>query len=346
MKTLVTGAAGFIGNELALRLTERGDEVTGIDNLNDYYDVSLKQARLARLKDHPNFSFKKLDIADRPAMQQLFAEQKFERVVNMAAQAGVRYSIENPQAYIDSNLVGFANILEGCRQSKVNHLVFASSSSVYGANTSLPFSEQDNVDHPVSLYAATKKAGELMAHSYASLYNLPCTGLRFFTVYGPWGRPDMAYFSFTKKILAGEPIQVFNEGRMKRDFTYIDDIVEGVIRIVDKQPKVDTQWSGEEANLSTSYAPYRVFNIGNNNTVELMDFIHTLEDCLAKKAKLNMLPMQKGDMKATYANVDALNNAVGFKPKTNIKKGLKKFTNWYTKYHTPRHSGLDTSFRA
>ena len=335
MKTLVTGAAGFIGNELALRLTERGDEVTGIDNLNDYYDVSLKQARLARLKDHPNFSFKKLDIADRPAMQQLFAEQKFERVVNMAAQAGVRYSIENPQAYIDSNLVGFANILEGCRQTKVKHLVFASSSSVYGANTKLPFSEQDNVDHPVSLYAATKKAGELMAHSYASLYNLPCTGLRFFTVYGPWGRPDMAYFSFTKKMLADESIPVFNEGKMKRDFTYIDDIIEGVLRVIDNKPIADQKWNSEQPNPATSYARYQIYNIGNNNAVELMDFIHTLEDCLGKKAKLSMQPMQKGDVKATYANVDALNEAVGFNPKTNTKEGLQNFVNWYMNCYRP-----------
>ena len=301
MKVLVTGAAGFIGNELALRLTARGDEVTGIDNLNDYYDVSLKKARLNRLKNEPNFNFIKLDIANRKEIARLFAENSFDAVVNLAAQAGVRYSLENPSAYVDANLTGFANILEGCRQSKVKHLVFASSSSVYGANTKLPFSEQDNVDHPVSLYAATKKAAELMAHSYAHLYGLPCTGLRFFTVYGPWGRPDMAYFSFTRKILAGEPIPVFNEGRMKRDFTYIDDIIEGVVRVIDKLPDGDEQWNGDKPNPATSHAPYRIYNIGNNNTVQLLDFIHVLEDCLGRKASINMQPMQKGDVKATFA---------------------------------------------
>ncbi len=333
MKTLITGAAGFIGNELALRLTDRGDQVTGIDNLNNYYDVSLKQARLDRLKNKPNFTFKKLDIANRPAIETLFAENNFDTVVNLAAQAGVRYSLKNPAAYIDSNLTGFANILEGCRHSKVKHLVFASSSSVYGANTRLPFTEQDNVDHPVSLYAATKKAAELMAHSYSSLYNLPCTGLRFFTVYGPWGRPDMAYFSFTKKILADEPIPVFNEGKMQRDFTYIDDIIEGVISVIDKQPTADKHWNSNHPNPATSYAPYKIYNIGNNNTVQLMDFIHTLEDCLGKKAKLDMQPMQKGDVKATFANIDALNKAVAFKPKTNIKEGLEQFVTWYRQYY-------------
>ena len=323
MKILITGAAGFIGNELALRLTARGDKVTGIDNLNDYYDVSLKKARLNRLKDEPKFSFKKLDIANREAIAQLFTEHHFDAVVNLAAQAGVRYSLENPGAYVDTNLVGFANVLEGCRQSKVKHLVFASSSSVYGANTKLPFSEQDNVDYPVSLYAATKKANELMAHSYAHLYRLPCTGLRFFTVYGPWGRPDMAYFSFTQKILAGETIPVFNEGRMKRDFTYIDDIIEGVVRVIDKLP----------AGTTASQAPYRIYNIGNNNTVRLLDFIQVLEECLGKKANLNMLPMQPGDMKATFANVDALNEAVGFKPSTSIEDGLRLFVDWYRQYY-------------
>ena len=333
MKVLVTGAAGFIGNELALRLTARGDEVTGIDNLNDYYDVSLKKARLSRLKNEPNFNFIKLDIANRKEIARLFREHNFDAVVNLAAQAGVRYSLENPNAYVDANLVGFANILEGCRQSKVKHLVFASSSSVYGANTKLPFSEQDNVDHPVSLYAATKKAAELMAHSYAHLYGLPCTGLRFFTVYGPWGRPDMAYFSFTRKILAGEPIPVFNEGRMKRDFTYIDDIIEGVVRVIDKLPRGDEQWNGDKPNPATSHAPYRIYNIGNNNTVQLLDFIHVLEDCLGKKANINMLPMQKGDVKATFANVDALNEAVGFKPSTPIETGLQRFVDWYKQYY-------------
>jgi len=332
MKTLITGSAGFIGNALALRLTARGDEVIGIDNLNDYYDVSLKQARLHRLKDSSNFNFIKIDIANRKEISKLFKNHNFDTVVNLAAQAGVRYSIENPSAYVDANLVGFANILEGCRQSKVKHLVFASSSSVYGANTKLPFSEQDNVDNQVSLYAATKKANELMAHSYAHLYSLPCTGLRFFTVYGPWGRPDMAYFSFTQKILADEPIQVFNEGKMKRDFTYIDDIIEGVVRVIDKLPVCDAQWNGNTPSPATSQAPYRIYNIGNN-TVQLLDFIHTLEDCLGKEAILNMSPMQKGDMKATFANVDALNEAVGFKPTTNIKDGLQNFVIWYRQYY-------------
>jgi UDP-glucuronate 4-epimerase len=334
MKVLITGAAGFIGNELALRLTARGDDVVGIDNLNDYYEVSLKQARLDRLKDEPRFAFLKLDIADRAAMSKLFTEQRFEAVVNLAAQAGVRYSLKNPGAYVDANLTGFANILEGCRQSKVKHLVFASSSSVYGANTRLPFTEQDNVDHPVSLYAASKKANELMAHSYAHLYNLPCTGLRFFTVYGPWGRPDMAYFSFTRKILAGEAIPVFNEGKMKRDFTYIDDIIEGVVRVIDKLPGGDEQWNGDEPDPATSYAPYRIFNIGANNVVQLLDFIRVLEDCLGKKASLNMLPMQSGDVKATFANVDALQEAVGYKPSTTIETGLQRFVDWYKQYYS------------
>ena len=333
MKVLVTGAAGFIGNELALRLTAGGEEVCGIDNLNDYYDVSLKKARLNRLKNEPNFNFIKQDIANRKEISGLFAENDFDAVVNLAAQAGVRYSLENPSAYVDANLAGFANILEGCRQSKVKHLVFASSSSVYGANTKLPFSEQDNVDHPVSLYAATKKAAELMAHSYAHLYGLPCTGLRFFTVYGPWGRPDMAYFSFTRKILAGEPIPVFNEGRMKRDFTYIDDIVEGVMRVIDKLPNGDEQWDSDKPNPATSHAPYRIYNIGNNDTVPLLDFIHVLENCLGKKASINMQAMQKGDVKATFAKVDALNDAVGFKPSTPIETGLQRFVDWYRQYY-------------
>jgi len=334
MKILVTGAAGFIGNELALRLASRGDEVIGIDNLNNYYDVSLKQARLNRLKNEPNFNFQKLDIADRAAMEQLFSEHKFYAVVNLAAQAGVRYSLENPSAYVDANLVGFANILEGCRHSSVGHLVFASSSSVYGANTKLPFSEQDNVDHQVSFYAATKKANELMAHSYAHLYGLPCTGLRFFTVYGPWGRPDMAYFSFTQKILAGEPIRVFNAGKMQRDFTYIDDIIEGVIRVIDTPPKGDEQRNGDESNPSSSRASYRIYNIGNGKTVNLLDFINALENCLGKKANLNMLPMQKGDMKTTFASVDALTAAVGFRPSTSIRNGLQQFVDWYTYFYS------------
>ena len=334
MKILVTGAAGFIGNELALHLTARGDEIIGIDNLNDYYEVSLKQARLDRLKDEPRFHFLKLDIADRSAMSKLFTEHRLDVVVNLAAQAGVRYSLENPSAYVDANLTGFANILEGCRQSKVKHLVFASSSSVYGANTKLPFCEEDNVDHPISLYAASKKANELMAHSYSHLYGLPCTGLRFFTVYGPWGRPDMAYFSFTRKILAGEAIPVFNEGRMQRDFTYIDDIIEGVVRVIDKLPEGDEQWNGDEPNSATSRAPYRIYNIGASRTVQLLDFIHVLEHCLGKKASLNLLPMQSGDVKATFANVTALQEAVGFKPSTSIETGLQRFVDWYKQYYS------------
>jgi len=333
MKILVTGAAGFIGNELALHLSARGDEVVGIDNLNNYYDVSLKQARLDRLKDEPHFNFLKLDIADRTAISTLFTRQHFDTVVNLAAQAGVRYSLENPSTYVDSNLVGFANILEGCRQSNVRHLVFASSSSVYGANTRLPFSEEDNVDHPVSLYAASKKANELMAHSYSHLYKLACTGLRFFTVYGPWGRPDMAYFSFTRKILAGEPIPVFNEGRMKRDFTYIDDIIDGVMRVIDKRPEGDERWNGDEPDPATNDAPFRIFNVGNNHVVQLLDFIRVLEACLGKKANLNMLPMQSGDMKATFANISAMQEAVGFNPSTSIETGLQRFVDWYKLYY-------------
>lgn len=333
MKILITGAAGFIGNELALPLLERGDTVIGIDNLNDYYAVSLKQARLQRLQNHPGFSFLKLDMADRQTMEKLFAEHQFDVVVNMAAQAGVRYSLENPAAYVDTNLVGFGNLLEGCRQGRVKHLVFASSSSVYGANTRLPFSEQDNVDHPVSLYAATKKASELMAHSYAHLYGLPCTGLRFFTVYGPWGRPDMAYFSFTQKILAGESIPVFNEGRMQRDFTYIDDIIEGLVRVIDTIPWGDEQWNGDDPNPSTSYAPYRIFNIGNNQPVELLRFIQVLEECLGKKANMELLPMQNGDVRATLASTDALEQAVGFKPITSVETGLQWFVEWYREYY-------------
>src|SRR3990167_590969 len=294
MKILVTGVAGFIGSTLALRLLERGDTVCGIDNMNDYYDVRLKEACLQRIKDHRHFEFQKLDIIDREAMAELFQKQKFDAVMHLAAQAGVRYSITNPDAYIDANLVGFGNILEGCRHSGVKHLAFASSSSVYGANTKLPFSEHDNVDHPVSLYAATKKANELMAHCYSHLYDLPCTGLRFFTVYGPWGRPDMALFKFTKGILEGDPIPVFNHGKMIRDFTYIDDIVEGVIRAIDRPASPNSGWSGEAPDPATSYAPYRIYNIGNNQPVELMRYIEVLEESLGKKAKLEMLPMQIG----------------------------------------------------
>jgi UDP-glucuronate 4-epimerase len=330
---MITGVAGFIGSGLALRLLERGDAVYGIDNMNDYYDVSLKEARLARIKDYERFTFAKIDISDRPAMERLFQENKFDAVMNLAAQAGVRYSIENPDAYVDSNLVGFGNILEGCRHSGVGHLVFASSSSVYGANTKLPFSEQDNVDHPVSLYAASKKANELMAHSYAHLYNLPCTGLRFFTVYGPWGRPDMALFKFTKGIVEGQPIPVFNKGNMVRDFTYIDDIVEGVIRAIDNVAKPDPMWNGDKPNCATSYAPYRIYNIGNNQPVELMKYITTLENCLGKKAELNLLPMQDGDVPATYADTDALAADVGFKPATSIESGIARFVDWYKEYY-------------
>ena len=333
MKILVTGVAGFIGSTLALRLLERGDTVCGIDNMNDYYDVRLKEARLQRIKDHRHFEFQKLDIIDRGAMAELFQKQKFDAVMHLAAQAGVRYSITNPQSYIDSNLVGFGNILEGCRHSGVKHLVFASSSSVYGANTKLPFSEHDNVDHPVSLYAATKKANELMAHSYAHLYKLPCTGLRFFTVYGPWGRPDMALFKFTKGILEGEPIPVFNQGKMIRDFTYIDDIVEGVVRVIDRPAAPNPGWSGKTPDPATRYAWYRIYNIGNNQPVELMRYIEVLEKSLGKKAKLQMLPMQEGDVPATSANVESLENDVGFRPRTSVEQGIARFVEWYKSYH-------------
>lgn len=334
MKILVTGAAGFIGNELVIKLTARGDEVIGIDNLNDYYDVSLKQARLKRLEANALFTFIKMDIADREGVAQLFLTNQFDVVVNLAAQAGVRHSLVNPHAYVDANVVGFVNILEGCRHSGVKHLVFASSSSVYGANTKTPFSEQDNVDHPVSLYAATKKSNELMAYSYAHLYGLACTGLRFFTVYGPWGRPDMAYFSFTRKILAGESIPVFNEGKMKRDFTYIDDVIEGLIRVIDTLPVGDIHNKSDALNPVASRAPSRIYNIGNNKTVELLDFIHVLEDCIGKKASMNMLPIQSGDMKATFADVDALEKAVGFNPSTTIETGLQKFVDWYQQFYS------------
>jgi UDP-glucuronate 4-epimerase len=333
MKILITGVAGFIGSALALRLLARGDSVVGIDNLNDYYDVSLKQARLARCTPHPRFVFHKMDIVDRPTMSELFLKHSFDAVMHLAAQAGVRYSIENPHAYIDANLVGFGNVLEGCRHSKVKHLVFASSSSVYGANTKLPFSEHDNVDHPVSLYAVTKKANELMAHSYANLYKLPCTGLRFFTVYGPWGRPDMALFKFTRGILAGAPIPVFNNGRMIRDFTYVDDIVEGVIRTIDQPAKPNPEWSGDKPDPATSYAPYRIYNIGNNNPVQLMRYIEVLEQRLGKKARLEMLPMQDGDVPATYADVAALQTDVGFKPATPVETGIANFVEWYRSYY-------------
>lgn len=330
---LITGVAGFIGSTLAMKLLQRGDTVYGIDNMNDYYDVNLKQARLDRFADHEKFTFQKLDIVDREGMTQLFKENRFDAVMHLAAQAGVRYSIENPSAYVDANLVGFGNILEGCRHSRVGHLVFASSSSVYGANTKLPFSEHDNVDHPVSLYAASKKANELMAHSYAHLYGLPCTGLRFFTVYGPWGRPDMALFKFTKGILEGVPIPVFNRGQMVRDFTYIDDIVEGVVRTIDQPAAPDANWSSDAPDSATSYAPYRIYNIGNNQPVELMKYIHVLEDCLGAKAKMDLLPMQDGDVRATYANTEDLEQAVGYKPATPVETGIARFVDWYKEFY-------------
>lgn len=332
MNIMITGAAGFIGAALAFRLLERGDEVYGVDNLNNYYDVRLKEARLARLTGS-RFKFHKLDIADRQGMAELFRKQRFDTVVNLAAQAGVRYSLENPHAYVDANLVGFVNVLEGCRHSGVRHLVFASSSSVYGANTRLPFSEHDNVDHPVSLYAATKKANELMAHCYAHLYHLPCTGLRFFTVYGPWGRPDMALFKFTRGILNGDLIPVFNRGKMVRDFTYIDDIVEGVIRVIDRTATPDPAWSGDNPDPAISYAPYRIYNIGNSEPVELMRYIEVLEKRLRKKARLEMLPMQDGDVPATSANVQELERDVHFKPSTSIEAGIGRFVEWYKSYH-------------
>ena len=333
MKVLITGTAGFIGNNLAGKLLERGDEVIGIDNLNDYYDVSLKEARLAKIKDHKNFTEVRINIEDQDAMRETFAKHKPNRVVNLAAQAGVRYSLINPYSYIDSNIMGFTNILEGCRHNDVEHLVYASSSSVYGANEKMPFSVHDNVDHPVSLYAASKKANELMAHTYSHLYDIPTTGLRFFTVYGPWGRPDMALFMFTKNILAGEPIDVFNHGKHKRDFTYIDDIVEGVIRTLDNTAVPNPNWSGDNPDTATSKSPYRIYNIGNNAPVELMHYIEVLEDCLGKKAEKNFLPLQPGDVPATYANIDALKNDVGFHPDTKIEVGIENFVKWYREFY-------------
>jgi UDP-glucuronate 4-epimerase len=333
MKVLVTGAAGFIGMHVAKRLLECGDEVVGIDNLNDYYDVRLKDARLAELTPFPNFTFIKLDVADVEGMSALFAAQHFERVVHLAAQAGVRYSLQNPHAYINSNIVGFLNILEMCRHHRIEHLVYASSSSVYGANTKLPFSVHDCVDHPISLYAASKKANELMAHSYSHLYKLPTTGLRFFTVYGPWGRPDMAVFLFTKSILEGKPIDVYNDGKMQRDFTYIDDIVEGVVRVLDKTASPDPKWSGDKPDPSSSYAPFRVYNIGNHKPVQLLRLIEILEDSLGRKAEKNFLPLQPGDVLATYADMDDFGRAVDFSPITPIETGLRKFVEWYQIYY-------------
>ncbi len=333
MKVLITGAAGFIGAETSRRLLARGDQVIGIDDLNEYYDVSLKEARLATVKDHENFKFVRGDIADRSLMETLFAEERPQRVVNLAAQAGVRYSIENPRSYVDSNVVGFLNVLEGCRYNNVEHLVFASSSSVYGANTQMPFSVHQNVDHPLSIYAATKKSNELMAHTYAHLYGTPVTGLRFFTVYGPWGRPDMSLFLFTKKILEGDPIDVFNNGNHSRDFTYIDDIAEGVVRSIDKLPEPNPGWSSDNPDPASSNAPYRIYNIGNNQPVKLMDFIASIEKAIGKEAKKNFLPLQPGDVPATYANIDALIEDVGFKPETPIDEGIKRFVSWYREFY-------------
>ena len=333
MKVLVTGAAGFIGSALSLRLLDRGDEVVGIDNLNDYYDIELKKSRLARTRDHPGYSDVRIDLEDREGIAALFSEHKPDSVVNLAAQAGVRYSIENPLAYVDTNLLGFANILEGCRHNQVGHLVYASSSSVYGSNTNMPFSVHDNVDHPVSLYAASKKANELMAHTYSHLYRIPTTGLRFFTVYGPWGRPDMALFKFTHNILAGKPIDVFNHGNHRRDFTYIDDIVEGVIRVLDRIPGPNPEWSGDAPDSATSTAPYQLYNIGNNNPVELMRYIEVLEECLGKKAEKNMLPLQPGDVPATYADISDLVRDVNYKPDMSIEQGIANFVDWYRGYY-------------
>ena len=333
MKVLVTGTAGFIGNELAIKLLERGDEVIGIDNINDYYDVNLKLARLDRIKDHPKFTEARFDIKERELMAELFEQHKPDCVVNLAAQAGVRYSIENPNAYVDGNLVGFANILEGCRHNDVKHLVFASSSSVYGINTLMPYSEHHAVNHPISLYAASKKANELMAHTYSHLYGFPTTGLRFFTVYGPWGRPDMAFFKFTQKILAGEPIDVFNYGKHRRDFTYIDDIVEGVIRVLDKPAQGNPDWDSDNPDPASARSPYKIYNIGNNEPVELMHYIDVLEKCLGMKAEMNMLPLQPGDVPDTFANVEDLINDMGYKPSTSVETGLKNFVDWYREYY-------------
>jgi UDP-glucuronate 4-epimerase len=333
MKVLLTGAAGFIGMTTALKLLARGDEVVGLDDLNAYYDVQLKLDRLQRLQAHPGFRFVKADVADRQAMETLFGDHRFDRVVHLAAQAGVRYSLQNPHAYIDSNVVGFMNVLEGCRYHNVGHLVYASSSSVYGGHTKMPFSEHDGVDHPVSLYAATKKANELMAHTYSHLYRLPTTGLRFFTVYGPWGRPDMALFLFTKAILEGRPIDVFNHGEMKRDFTYIDDIAEGVVRVLDRPAVPDPAFQSEQPDPATSNAPFRIFNIGNQDPVPLLEFIACIERSLGRVAEKNMLPLQDGDVPATYADARALTDWVGFVPATPIDTGIARFVDWYRSYY-------------
>ena len=330
---LVTGVAGFIGFHVAMKLLKRGEKVIGLDNVNDYYDVRLKRARLAKLKPFKQFTFTKTDLANRVKTQKIFATQPITKVVHLAAQAGVRYSLVNPHAYTDSNIEGFLNVLEGCRRAKVQHLVYASSSSVYGGNTQMPFSTHDNVDHPVSLYAASKKANELMAHSYAHLYRIPCTGLRFFTVYGPWGRPDMALFIFTKAILEGKPIEVYNQGKMRRDFTYIDDIVEGVIRTLDHPARPNRAWSGDKPDPGTSSAPARIYNIGNHQPVELLRFIEVLEETIGKKAKKKLLPIQPGDVPATYADIEDLSRDVGFKPATSIEAGIPRFVQWYREFY-------------
>jgi UDP-glucuronate 4-epimerase len=339
MKLLVTGAAGFIGFHTASRLLERGDEVVGLDNLNEYYDVKLKLRRLEILGRYPAFSFVKLDLADRTGMTELFVRERFARVIHLGAQAGVRYSIENPLAYVDSNVVGMANVLEGCRHNGVGHLVYASTSSVYGANTRMPFSVHQNVDHPLSFYAATKKANELMAHTYAHLYRLPVTGLRFFTVYGPWGRPDMALFLFTRNILAGKPIDVFNYGNHRRDFTYVDDIAEGVVRACDRPATANSAWDGAAPDPGTSLAPYRLYNIGNNRPVELMRYIELLESYLGRKAEKNLLPLQAGDVPDTWADIEDLQRDVGYTPATPVEEGVRRFVTWYLDYHGQRSAG-------
>lgn len=336
MRILVTGAAGFIGYFVATRLLARGDEVLGLDNLNDYYDVRLKESRLAQLQAHKGFSFAKLDLADRSGMEALFANERIDRVVHLAAQAGVRHSVTNPHVYIDSNLVGTLHILEGCRHHDVEHLVFASTSSVYGANTRMPFSVHQNADHPLSLYAATKKSNELMAHSYAALYDLPTTGLRFFTVYGPYGRPDMALFQFTRAILAGEPIDVFNYGHHRRDFTFVEDIAGGVVAAVDRIAAPNAEWDSESPDPGTSKAPYRLYNIGNSRPIELMRYIEVLEDCLGRKSEKNLLPMQPGDVPDTWADVDSLIADVGYRPETSVEEGVRRFVDWYLDYYDVR----------
>jgi UDP-glucuronate 4-epimerase len=333
VKVLVTGAAGFIGSHAALRLLERGDAVVGIDNLNDYYDVRLKLARLERLRRHERFSFEKLDLADRTGMPALFARSGFDRVVHLGAQAGVRYSLENPLAYVDSNVIGTTHVLEGCRHNGVRHLVYASTSSVYGANTRMPFSVHQNVDHPLSFYAATKKANELMAHTYSSLYDLPTTGLRFFTVYGPWGRPDMALFLFTRNILAGKPIDVFNHGHHRRDFTYIDDIVSGIVGVLDRVPAANPAWRGDAPDPATSAAPFRLYNIGNNRPVELLRYIELIEQCLGRKAIQNLLPLQVGDVPDTWADIEDLQRDTGYAPSTPVEVGIERFVRWYLEYY-------------